>query len=109
MKNILNYIGSRDRKLLVCDSSENTIGCIAYTIIGTTIEIDYIGVLESRRGFGIGKSLIEAMLRREKPNRIFLETDNESVGFYRSVGFDVLSLGLKYENVERFQCEMALT
>lgn len=36
---------------------------------------------------------------------IFAETDNDAVGFYRSYGFEVTSLGEKYPGVERFLCK----
>lgn len=39
-----------------------------------------------------------------KPERVIAETDEEAVNFYRSIGFEVYSLGEKYPGVERFRC-----
>jgi hypothetical protein len=38
------------------------------------------------------------------PVRIVAETDEESVQFYRNIGFIIRSLGEKYPGVERFLC-----
>lgn len=48
---------------------------------------------------------VEAILDRFHPSVLSAETDAEAVGFYRSCGFTVRSLGEKYPGTERFLCE----
>lgn len=53
---------------------------------------------------GVGRRLIEEVVRLVGSIRTMAETDRESVGFYRACGFTVSSLGEKYPGVERFEC-----
>ncbi|GAA0394735.1 hypothetical protein GCM10008933_26940 [Paenibacillus motobuensis] len=38
------------------------------------------------------------------PAKIIAETDQDAIGFYSKIGFEIHSLGEKYPGVERFQC-----
>ena len=40
--------------------------------------------------------------------RVTAETDKDAVGFYRSCGFEVESLGELYPGIERFRCKLLL-
>lgn len=53
---------------------------------------------------GVGRRLIEEVVRLVEARGAVAETDRESVGFYRACGFMVSSLGEKYPGVERFEC-----
>ena len=79
-------------------------GCIAYRREVGSLEILNIGVGPASRKQGVGRRLVEAVIRLEGPRRAWLETDNDAVGFYRSCGFVVKSLGEKYPGIERFEC-----
>lgn len=94
-----------DKGIFVSRSDRQIIGALAYTNIGHDSEIEYISVKETHRKRGVGKALVEALISEVHPNRVFLETDKDGVGFYESIGFTVKSLGEKYEGVERFLCE----
>ena len=104
-KIISDYIGKEGKKALVFRNEGLNIGCIAYSIIKGEIEIDYIGVKIDNRGIGIAKKLVDEMIRREEPKRIYLETDLDAVDFYRRIGFNIKSIGNKYEDTERFLCD----
>jgi ribosomal protein S18 acetylase RimI-like enzyme len=82
-------------------------GCIAYRRDGDSLELLNIGTAPAVRGTGLGRRLIEAAIGREGPASVRLETDNDAVGFYRSCGFSVTSLGEKYPGIERFGCRRA--
>ncbi|MNW71139.1 hypothetical protein D3C74_508110 [compost metagenome] len=48
--------------------------------------------------------MISEVSRTAGIETITAETDREAVGFYRSTGFPITSLGEKYPGVERFAC-----
>lgn len=67
--------------------------------------IRHIAVDLAARGSGVGQAMVEGILDRFHPSVLSAETDAEAVGFYRSCGFTVRSLGEKYPGTERFLCE----
>jgi ribosomal protein S18 acetylase RimI-like enzyme len=68
------------------------------------LEIKHIAVRPDYRGKGYGRDLVLGLIEMRNPLRIEAETDDEAVGFYRSIGFTIESLGEKYPGVERFKC-----
>ncbi len=71
---------------------------------GAILEILHLSVQPNFRGLGYGRGLLVELIEMKKPNRLFAETDQDAVDFYRNVGFTVVSLGEKYPGVERFEC-----
>lgn len=67
-------------------------------------EILHIAVEQGVRGTGIGSKLIHELLSSKCFTTIQAETDWDAVGFYKSCGFVVESLGELYPGVERFLC-----
>jgi len=66
--------------------------------------IRHIVVHREWRGKGIGRRMFQEILARYQPREVLAETHREAVGFYRSLGFSVESLGEKYPGTERFLC-----
>ena len=59
--------------------------------------------IESR---GIGRFLISGIIKSLALTDFYAETDEEAVGFYRSLGFTVTSLGDKYNSgSQRYLCQ----
>ncbi|WP_150273439.1 GNAT family N-acetyltransferase [Paenibacillus tepidiphilus] len=73
------------------------------------VEIRHLAVQPGWRGKGIGRSIIQELAGCPGMISLRAETDREAVGFYRSAGFAVVSLGEKYPGVERFECMLAIT
>jgi ribosomal protein S18 acetylase RimI-like enzyme len=67
-------------------------------------ELLHIAVRPSERNKGLGREMIQAIVKALGITQLFAETDGESVGFYRHCGFSIESLGEKYPGVERFVC-----
>ncbi|MET3288332.1 N-acetyltransferase [Brevibacillus fluminis] len=67
--------------------------------------ITHVAVHPDARGKGIGRHMLADAMQRFSLTVIGAETDASAVGFYRSCGFTVKSLGEKYPGVERFWCE----
>jgi len=58
----------------------------------------YIAVHESTRGQGIGKKILEKVLKTEKGNiALHVEPDNPAVGLYKRMGFTNKYLEMRYE------------
>ncbi len=70
---------------------------------GSSARLTALAVDARVRGRGIGRALIDATIARLGVDRLDAETDGDAVGFYRSCGFEVTSLGEKYPGVERFR------
>ncbi|MEX2416540.1 MAG: GNAT family N-acetyltransferase [Paenibacillaceae bacterium] len=70
----------------------------------STLHILHLSVHPNYRGLGYGRGQLMEMIALKKPEQLMAETDEDSVDFYRNVGFTVVSLGEKYPGVERFQC-----
>ncbi|MGE7823046.1 GNAT family N-acetyltransferase [Paenibacillus sp. NPDC093718] len=82
------------------------LGVIGFDVDQDELTIRHLAVLPENRGKGYGRGLILELLLevQPKPARVIAETDEEAVNFYRSIGFEVYSLGEKYPGVERFRC-----
>ena len=64
-----------------------------------------IAVTNSCQKSGIGSSLINHCIKTFQPNEIVAETDDYAIGFYKKLGFDILSLGDKYSmGITRYRC-----
>lgn len=87
--------------------SDNLIGIIGYMLYDKQATIRHLNVLENFRNQGVGKELIQALVKDCAPNRVLLETDEQSVAFYKKSGFVCESFDGKYEN--RYRCYLDLS
>ena len=71
---------------------------------GGPAELLHIAVVPARRGEGFGRLLIDLLMQGQGLRELVAETDADAVGFYRSCGFSIASLGEKYPGAERFLC-----
>ncbi len=99
------YIQSPVRKLYSYGFENDTLGCIGIELIDKRrCEIKHIAVSPNHRGESIGSKMISFIKDKHSLSFISAETDKEAVNFYKSYGFNIISLGEKYPGVERFQC-----
>ncbi|MGN5651873.1 GNAT family N-acetyltransferase [Bacillus sp. Brlt_9] len=81
--------------------------CIGIEIIGVNkARICHIAVVPQYRYKGIALQMIKEVLRTHQLTYLEAETDDEAVGFYKKIGFQVKSLGGKYPGVENMQIYM---
>ena len=93
-----------------CVDNNCIIGVVVFKRLTTsTFEIVSIAVAPAFRGQGIGSKLISFAANTLKCAEVSAETDDDAVGFYRSYGFDVVSLGEKYPRVTRYLCTLKLS
>ncbi|SMF81175.1 Acetyltransferases [Paenibacillus uliginis N3/975] len=80
------------------------VGIIGVDKVEDEMTIKHIAVTPENRGKDYGRGMILELMVQQKPARVIAETDEEAVGFYRSIGFEIYSLGEIYPGVERFRC-----
>ncbi|MFC8178622.1 GNAT family N-acetyltransferase [Rhodococcus sp. NPDC057297] len=78
------------------------VGVMGFDRDGDRVVLRHIAVDGDVRHRGTGRSMVTALRAHYPSLAVVAETDSESVGFYRALGFDVRSLGEKYPGVERF-------
>lgn len=90
-----------------CTDGADVIGVIVLRPVENALfAILSIAVDPAQRGGGIGSKLIDAAFARLSCDELFAETDDDAVGFYRSYGFDIESLGEKYPGTVRYRCTL---
>jgi ribosomal protein S18 acetylase RimI-like enzyme len=77
-------------------SSANLIAVIGFELNDMQATIRHISVVDKFRNQGIGKSLIHHLIKAYKPSVVSLETDQESVDFYKKLGFICKPFASKY-------------
>jgi len=78
------------RHLLAIDTDAHPIGTARLTMLGEQSQIGRLAVLKNWRGIGIGRSLLEEMVRlaiEEKLSSISLNAQVRVMSFYKSFGF----------------------
>lgn len=102
-----NVYSSPANKLFLLTHEGQALGLVGVRRVGdAAAEILHIAVDAGTRQQGIGRRMIDELLRVEALSELVAETDQDAVGFYRRCGFVVKSLGEKYPGTERFLCSL---
>lgn len=80
------------------------VGLVGFETAGDQVVVKHIAVSPEHRGKDYGRGMIIELLLAKKPKELVAETDEESLGFYRSLGFQIYSLGEMFPGIERFRC-----
>ena len=86
-------------------SSETLIAIIGFELVDKQAIIKHISVLDDFKKQGIGTALIYRLIKDYVPSRVTLETDDESVGFYKKTGFICKPVEGKYGI--RYRCSLS--
>jgi ribosomal protein S18 acetylase RimI-like enzyme len=101
------YRDGADRCLLAYEVDGQVLGSIGlYLTAPGEAVIRNIAVVPEQRGRGIGRRMVRQVWARFALVRLNAETDANAIGFYRSCGFAITSLGEKWPGTERFDCEL---
>ena len=65
----------------------SVVGFVAYDEQASPLTIEYIATVPTRRGTGLGESLVRKVQEAHPGRDIFAETDDDAIGFYRRIGF----------------------
>ncbi|MFI2856723.1 GNAT family N-acetyltransferase [Paenibacillus sp. JSM ZJ436] len=80
------------------------LGILGVEMNGSEMVIKHIAVLPENRGKDYGRGMLMELMLQKSPERVIAEADEDTVGFYRSIGFQIYSLGEGYPGAERFRC-----
>lgn len=86
----------------VARADGEVIGVVGYVPDRDRTELVHIATGPQVRRSGVGTALIAWVREHCESGVVEAQTDGESVGFYRALGFEVESLGELYPGVERF-------
>lgn len=103
------YSQGNARLYVLIDNDGSPLGIIGFKVEGASAKILHIAVDEHRRNCGIGRRMINELLKLENPTELTTETDHDAVDFYRRCGFEIQSLGESYPGTERFHCCMSFS
>ena len=94
--------------LIAAESDGELEGFAAYDNRGDQAVVEYIAVAESAQGRGLGAELIRH-IRRETGRELYLETDDDAVGFYRALGFNIAAApdDVRWAGRRRYSCRLA--
>lgn len=83
-------------------NGEHLVGILGFLVEDSVVVLKHIATEPSSRKLQVGRLLVEWLATRHPDFTITAETDTDSVGFYRRLGFTVTALGDKYPGVHRF-------
>nr|WP_167280073.1 GNAT family N-acetyltransferase [Paenibacillus lupini] len=98
------YKSDANRVLYAYDDGSRIAAIIGLLIKPEEIVILHIAVDQGMRGKGFGRALLDEVMSLYELTTLKTETDKDAVGFYRTCGFRIESLGELYPGVERFLC-----
>lgn len=102
---VKEYKDQTDSEIMGYYADQDLIGLVGFRINNQNVlELRQIAVLPEEQGMGYGRGMMLELLHLKNPKSIVAETDEETVDFYRSIGFTIESVGEKYPGVERFKC-----
>ncbi len=93
-------------RVYVCESRGKKTGMMVLRISDSAAEIIGIAVSEKLRCHGIGRRMIQYVMKSEGLERINAQTDDDSIGFYRKCGFTEERIVVDYPDgsVVRYNC-----
>ena len=108
-KKIDQFLNDNSIKIFACFNQGRIEGVIVVSFVEQSIiEIIGIAVYLSSRGKGIGSYMINEVINNYSLLSVYLETDNDAVGFYQKNNFSITEFYETYdgETVVRYKCEL---
>ncbi len=104
--NIINQYKENEQLEMYIYKDSYDLGVIAIKLEELDIEICHIAVDENARNQKIASKLIDYVKEKYNFRKLYLETDDDAVNFYKKVGFDVKNLGEKHKGYPRYLCSI---
>lgn len=102
---IKEYRSNGNHEIYGYEAEGEVIGVIGVRMSEESIlHILHLSVHPDYRSLGYGRGILMEIIELKKPEQLITEIEEESVDFYRNVGFTVVSLGEQSLGIERFQC-----
>ena len=101
-----DYLHDSSVKVFVCEDHGKKTGMMVLKLTEAAAEIIGIAVSDNARHKGIGKELIQSVIKSEEIERIKAQTDDGSIGFYRKCGFSEEKTVVEYSDgpAVRYNC-----
>jgi ribosomal protein S18 acetylase RimI-like enzyme len=101
-----DYLLDSSVKVLVSENRGKKTGMMVLRLSEDDAEIIGIAVTDNARHKGIGKELIQSVIKSEEIERIKAQTDDGSIGFYRKCGFSEEKTVVEYSDgpAVRYNC-----
>ena len=105
-KQMEDLINDPSVRVYVCKSRGEKTGIMVLRFSDSVAEIIGIAVSEKLRRHGIGRRMIQYVMKSEDLERINAQTDDDSIGFYRKCGFTEERILVDYpdDSVVRYNC-----
>lgn len=104
-KAVNGYNDDAELEMMGYYAEQEIIGIVGFKINEDNVmELKHIAVLPEVQGMGYGRGMILEVIHLKNPAAIVAETDEETVEFFRSIGFTIESAGEKHPGAERFKC-----
>ncbi len=82
--------------LLGCFQQDILVGIVGFQCSEAAIIINHLAVHESYQKRGVGRQLIEELVKQKLPLTVSAETDGDTVDFYKKCGFFCTEHSTKY-------------
>lgn len=92
-----------------CFQDDIMCGIISLRILKNQSEILGIAVSQDYQQQGVGSFMVRQIIKDKQILKLYAETDDEAVEFYRKCGFDIHAKNKKYgnKNIIRYDCFLA--
>ena len=101
-----DYLLDSSVKVFVSENRGRKTGMMVLKLSEVAAEIIGIAVSDNARRKGIGKQLIQRVMKSENLESVKAQTDDDSIGFYRKCGFSEERVVIEYSDgsVVRYNC-----
>ena len=101
-----DYLLDSSVKEFVSENRGRKTGMMVLKLSEAAAEIIGIAVSDNARRKGIGKQLIQRVMKSENLESVKAQTDDDSIGFYRKCGFSEERIVIEYSDgsVVRYNC-----
>ena len=101
-----DYLLDSSVKVFVSENRGRKTGMMVLKLSEVAAEIIGIAVSDNARRKGIGKQLIQRVMKSENLESVKAQTDDDSIGFYRKCGFSEERIVIEYSDgsVVRYNC-----
>jgi GNAT superfamily N-acetyltransferase len=107
------YMHQSDHRLYAIEELGISVGVIGVYIADRDRRsgvIGHIAVRRESRGKGYGRWIVQRLADLEPGVDTWMaETDDDAIGFYRTLGFHTEDLGERYPGVRRYRCTLRRT
>ncbi len=101
-----DYLLDSSVKVFVSENRGRKTGMMVLKLSEAAAEIIGIAVSDNARRKGIGKQLIQRVMKSENLESVKVQTDDDSIGFYRKCGFSEERIVIEYSDgsAVRYNC-----